>query len=159
EALVHSLELQANDRATAALLTSDLDQIKSLTADNPGQQAAEEGLAALVDAAPRSRELLGQIRNALLGMRQEEERLERERFERVQSETRTARAALATGYALALAILALTGVSVFRKMVRRLRSEQELSTTQKQFRLLFDSIPIPVWVYDLETLSIVDVNL
>src|SRR5439155_1826349 len=48
--------------------------------------------------------------------------------------------------------------SIFREIEKRQKSEERLSRAQEQYRLLFDSNPIPVWVYDLETLSIVDVN-
>jgi PAS domain S-box-containing protein len=91
-------------------------------------------------------------------MRQEEERLLRERLQTVQFESRMARLVLGIVYAVALAAVALTGVSVLREMERRARTEEQLQAAQKQFRLLFDSNPIPVWVYDLETLAMVDVN-
>jgi PAS domain S-box-containing protein len=91
-------------------------------------------------------------------MRQEEERLLRERLQTVHFESRMARLVLGMVYAVALAAVALTGVSVLREMERRARIEEQLQAAQKQFRLLFDSNPIPVWVYDLETLAIVDVN-
>jgi PAS domain S-box-containing protein len=182
-ALATSLELDAKQRPegnaksqfnsqTAENLESNLSAIKSLTADNPGQQTAVERLANLVHArntlwlsAPtaaetpaKSTELLDQIRLVLLDMRQEEERLEGERLLTVQSESRTARAILGTGFALALAILAFTGLSVLRETARRARTEEQLRNAQERFRLLFDSNPIPTWVFDMETLAIVAVN-
>ena len=38
------------------------------------------------------------------------------------------------------------------------RAEQALRLSEEQNRLLFESNPHPVWVYDLETLAIIDVN-
>jgi PAS domain S-box-containing protein len=181
--LATSLELDAKQGAegnanpqlnsqTAKKLEANLLAIKTLTADNPGQQAAVEQLANLVHARTalwlsaatspetpaKSIELLDQIRLVLLAMRQEEERLEEERLRTVQSESRTARVILGTGFAFALAILAFTGLSVLSETARRTRTEEQLRNAQERFRLLFDSNPIPTWVFDMETLVIVAVN-
>ena len=179
--LATSLELDAKQGAegnanlnsqTAEKLEANLSAIKTLTADNPRQQAAVEQLANLVHArtalwlsAPtspetpaKSIELLDQIRLVLLAMRQEEERLEGERMRTVQSESRAARLILGTGFAFALAILAFTGLSVLSETARRTRTEEQLRNAQERFRLLFDSNPIPTWVFDMETLVIVAVN-
>jgi PAS domain S-box-containing protein len=165
--------LQQNPK-TIERLEAHLSEIKSLTADNPKQQKALERLAALVrtqsalqpggeappapDPVGKSRELLDEIRLVLLAMRQEEERLETGRLQAVESEKLTARAALAAGYILTIFVLVLAGLSILREMDQRARSEEQSFAAQKKFRLLFDSNPIPVWVYDLETLSVVDVN-
>jgi PAS domain S-box-containing protein len=157
---------------TAEKLEANLSAIKTLTADNPRQQAAVEQLANLVHAraalwlsAPtspetpaKSMELLDQIRLVLLAMRQEEERLEGERLRTVQSQSQTARVILGTGFAFALALLAFTGLSVLSETARRTRTEERLRNAQERFRLLFDSNPIPTWVFDMETLVIVAVN-
>jgi CHASE3 domain sensor protein len=110
---------------TVEKLGANLSAIKTLTADNPKQQSAVEQLANLVHAgtalgqsapkspetAAKSKELLDQIRLILLGMRQEVEGLEGQRLRTIQSESRTARVILGTGFALALAVLAFTGLS------------------------------------------------
>ncbi len=49
-------------------------------------------------------------------------------------------------------------VLVFRDITDRKRAEESLRVSQQQYRLLFESNPHPTWVYDLETLAIVDVN-
>jgi PAS domain S-box-containing protein len=163
-----------HDFQTIAKLEADLSDVRALTADNPRQQRAIEQLTSLVrntsalqksgelplktETVAQSRELLDQIRIVLLEMRQEEQRLERERLQTVQFESRLARIVLGIVSTVALVAIALTGVSVLREMERRTRTEEQLQAAQKQFRLLFDSNPIPVWVYDLETLAIVDVN-
>jgi len=181
--LAASLELDAKQGAegnanpqlnsqTAERLEANLSAIKTLTADNPRQQAAVEQLARLVhvrtalwlsaptspETATKSLELLDQIRLVLLAMRQEEERLEGERLRTVQSESQTARVISGAGFAFALAILAFTGMSVPSEMARRKRTEEQLRNAQERFRLLFDSNPIPTWVFDMETLVIVAVN-
>ena len=157
---------------TAEKLEASLAAIKTLTGDNPRQQVAVEQLANLEhartalwlsaptspEATAKNEELLDQFRLVLFGMRQEEERLEGERLRTVQSESRTARAILGAGFALALAILVVTGMSVLSETVRRTRTEEDLRNAQERFRLLFDSNPLPTWVFDMETLAIVAVN-
>jgi PAS domain-containing protein len=160
------------DAKTLARLEASLSEIKSLTADR--QQKALQPLSGLVRArsavqpggqlpaspgtAVQTKEPLEEIRGVLLGMRQEEERLEGERLRTVGSRTRTARTVLGAGYILTLVMLTPAGLFVLREMERRTRTEEQLGAAQKKFRLLFDSNPIPVWVFDLETLSTVDVN-
>src|SRR6267143_625608 len=50
------------------------------------------------------------------------------------------------------------GVVVFHDMTERKRAEQALRQSEQRYHLLFDSNPHPVWVYDLQTLVILDVN-
>jgi PAS domain S-box-containing protein len=160
----------------ASELQSHIAQIKALTADNPKQQASQARLAELVNARislaatlgsqsdgvgaleDKRRQLMTQIRNLFLEMRSEEEHLLRERLQRATGRARQMQAILTFGYALSLLLFAVTVYSIFREIEKRQHTEERLLHAQEQYRLLFDSNPIPVWVFDTETLSILDVN-
>jgi PAS domain S-box-containing protein len=49
-------------------------------------------------------------------------------------------------------------VANVRDVTARKSSEEALRTSDGQYRLLFEAIPHPVWVHDLETLRFLDVN-
>ncbi len=91
-------------------------------------------------------------------MRSEEEKLLVQRSQEAAAGNRQMKAILDLGYAFSLLLFGLTVYAVFREIEKRQESEDSLRRAQEQYRLLFDSNPIPVWVYDLETLDILDVN-
>jgi PAS domain S-box-containing protein len=47
---------------------------------------------------------------------------------------------------------------IFRDMSERRRAEQTQQESERRYRVLFDSNPHPMWVYDLESLSFLAVN-
>jgi PAS domain S-box-containing protein len=163
-------------RRAASELQSRIAQIKTLTADNPKQQAAQARLAELANARislvsnlgtqsgaatileENRRQLMTQIRNVFLEMRTEEERLLRARLQRATGRARQMQAILGFGYTLSMLLFAVTVYSIYREIEKRKRTEERLLHAQEQYRQLFDSNPIPVWVFDTETLSILDVN-
>jgi len=163
-------------RRLAGAIESDVDEIKTLTADNPKQQSAQARLADLLRARLASikqpetppiaeenpektrNELMSQIRSVFLEMRAEEEKLLGERLQEAASGNRQMKAILGLGYAFSLLFFALSVYSIFAEIEKGTQSEESLRRAEKQYRLLFDSNPIPVWVYDLETLAILDVN-
>jgi PAS domain S-box-containing protein len=161
----------------ASSIESQLKDVRTATADNPVQQAVAAQLEVLLNertallkkaeehAGSRialgedlNREAITRIRAALLSMRAEEERLLGQRLQRAESGTRQMKFIVALGYGFSLLLFALTVYTVFREIEKRKRSEERMRHAQEQYRLLFDSNPIPVWVYDAATLSILDAN-
>ena len=49
-------------------------------------------------------------------------------------------------------------LGVASDITERKRTEERLRETEERYRLLFDSNPLPMWVYDLETLGFLAVN-
>lgn len=49
-------------------------------------------------------------------------------------------------------------VSIIQDLTDRERVQSALHESQNRFRFFFQSIPLPLWVFDLETLRILDVN-
>jgi PAS domain S-box-containing protein len=50
------------------------------------------------------------------------------------------------------------GVVVLHDITKQKRAEEALRQSEERYRMLFDSNPHPVWVYDLQSLAILDVN-
>jgi two-component system, cell cycle sensor histidine kinase and response regulator CckA len=53
----------------------------------------------------------------------------------------------------------LGAVLVFRDVTERRSAQQQLENSERRYRLLFESNPQPMWVYDRETLEFLAVNL
>lgn len=48
--------------------------------------------------------------------------------------------------------------TIIRDLTHIKRAEDTLRATEQRYRLFFESVPLPVFVYDLETLRVLDVN-
>jgi len=175
-ALTHQDAYLQSRQKLSVEINSDLAELRSLTADNPNQQSALASLAEPVAARlALTRELAAQrfgsdsfesprmalstqIRSILSDMRVEEERLLAKRLQEVESGSRQMKLFLGVGYGFFLVLFTVTMYSIFSEIEKRRRSEEGQRRAQEQYRLLFDSNPIPAWVYDLSTLGILDVN-
>lgn len=49
-------------------------------------------------------------------------------------------------------------VDNFRDVTARVEAHRELTDSEEKYHILFDYSPLPKWIYDLETLRILDVN-
>ncbi|MDT3734834.1 MAG: PAS domain S-box protein [Denitratisoma sp.] len=49
-------------------------------------------------------------------------------------------------------------MSVVRDISERKRAEAELKQSEKRYRFLFESSPLPMWVFDVDTLAFIEVN-
>ncbi len=49
-------------------------------------------------------------------------------------------------------------VAIIQDLTDYLRTQDALQATERRFRLFFDSVPLPVWAFDMETLRILDAN-
>jgi len=159
-------------------LRDDLAKVRLLTSDNPKQQRAMDQIEAIIagtttnqkhtmqGSTPRN-PMVGDasvgdtsdgIDTLLQGMRQEEQGLLAHRLESARIGSRRMKALLGVGGALAIVLLFVAGVVVESEMRKRSRTEAELRTAEERYHRLFDSNPIPAWVYDLQSLAILDIN-
>lgn len=94
---------------------------------------------------------------------------ENRRDERREAANRSSRVILITGIVLTLLLGGLVAtftrrqfLNVSRTYAEALRVAREqteaLKTSEERYRLLFESNPQPMWVYDIETLGFLDVN-
>ena len=166
-----------------ATLNGRLAGLRALTADNPAQQRRLDSLDALVATrlerfqwtvetrrtggpaaagraviGGRGKELMQQVRGLVRQMEDEEERLLAERSATLQGKARLARLAAWAGALVALALAGVASVLVGREMPRRARAEAGLRESEERYRLLFESTPLPAWVFDLNSLRFLEVN-
>jgi PAS domain S-box-containing protein len=154
----------------------DLTDLRHLTSDNPSQQRALDRLDILVSQAwsvvqdksstgrqaetpeGRKRELIDHIRSSILEMQKEEQSLLARRLQSTAESARRMKRILIAGNLAALALLVLAGTIVQGEIGKRERGERDLRTAEERYHVLFDSNPLSAWVYDLQSLAIVDVN-
>jgi PAS domain S-box-containing protein len=155
-------------------LLEDLDSLRRLTADNSKQQEALDQVEALVRvrsaqfqqssrgnlSTPNSsvEEALDQITGILQGMKQVEQVLLAHRLASASIASWRMKAILGAGGTLAIALIFVAGVVVQSEIRKRSHTEIELRSAEERYHLLFDSNPIPAWVYDTQSLAILDIN-
>lgn len=161
----------------------DAEKLRQLTADNPSQGRTLDlldpliatRLAEMADAiavrkqdgllrgaaavqANSAKLHMDEIRSQLALMKQREQQLLADRNDAAASSSRKTKAVILFGYVLASTFLLAAGIIIQGEMAKRKLAEDKLRQSQERYRLLFHSNPHPVWVYDVITLAILDVN-
>lgn len=150
--------------------------LRGLTSDNARQQANLDRVDALVAAqkAYLDTKLRGPTQQtgpgdifaqgmpqllALTGeMIAQERQLLASRKQLAQKTASRTRAVIVFGSLLAMLLFSAAAVAVLGEMRRRSHAEELLQAAMARYQILFDANPLPVWVYDIETLKFLDVN-
>jgi PAS domain S-box-containing protein len=156
--------------ASLTRLQEDLSELRRLTSDNPQQQRALDQLQSVVDSklsVPQpggeqdsggTSETQSQVRVLLHEMREHEQMLLAHRLQSARLSSRMMKVVLGSGGTLAVILLLFAGLEVGSEIRKRTRTEVELRRAEEHYHLLFDSNPLPAWVYDAQSLAILDVN-
>jgi PAS domain S-box-containing protein len=164
-------------------LRAHLDQLKSLTSDNPYQQRRlamlEGAVAEKLDSLQQKIDLrkqkgfeaaqqrvvtgigtrqMNRLRVIISEMKQEEEDLLKRRTLDFQSSTRKTTLTFSCVIFLEFLLLGLVYYVLLRDTTARRRAEQLLRESEERHRKLFDNNPHPTWVFDRETLRFLAVN-
>jgi PAS domain S-box-containing protein len=164
-------------------LRAHLDQLKSLTSDNPYQQrrlaVLEGAVAEKLDSLQQKIDLrkqkgfeaaqqrvatgigakqMNRVRAIISEMKQEEEDLLKRRTLDFQSSTRKTTLTFLCVIFLEFLLLGLVYYVFLRDIRARRRAEQLLQESEERHRKLFDNNPHPTWVFDRETLRFLAVN-
>jgi PAS domain S-box-containing protein len=140
-------------RADMDQLGVKIQELRSLTSDNPRQQQTVDSMQAVLQDLPEIRgsranhQLAFTEIRALIGrMQAEESRLLNERSQAVEADSHRTRFAVVVGNLMALIFISVALVSARREMATRRRAEDALRTAEGTFRGLLESAPDAVVV-------------
>jgi len=154
----------------------DISSLKELTADNAVQQQALSRLQSLVDAqrellagqtgsgeteasrATASAQALGQIRDQIQSMKGTEQSLLKVRLAAAARGSAQTKLVIVSGYAVALVLLVVAGMGILSEFAKRTGIAQRLQSAEERYHVLFDSNPLPLWVFNAKSLEILNVN-
>ncbi|HEX5426497.1 MAG TPA: PAS domain S-box protein [Candidatus Acidoferrales bacterium] len=151
-------------------LQKDMSELRRLTSDNPKQQQALDQLKTIIDSgalgpalgveqhSSETSKARTQATVLFQGMRKEEQALLGHRLESAKLSSRSMRAVLSAGGSLTVILVLVAGFVVERENRKTSQTEAELRGAEERYHLLFDSNPLPAWVYDVQSLAILDVN-
>jgi PAS domain S-box-containing protein len=164
-------------------LRAHLDQLKSLTSDNPYQlrrlAMLEGAVAERLDSLQQKIDLrkqkgfeaaqqrvatgigtkqMNRVRAIISEAKQEEEDLLKRRTLDFQSKTRKTTLTFLCAIFPGFLLLGLVYYVLLRDITARRRAEQLLRESEERHRKLFDNNPHPTWVFDRETLRFLAVN-
>ncbi|HXW13354.1 MAG TPA: CHASE3 domain-containing protein, partial [Terriglobia bacterium] len=174
-AIVRDKQYRDGYYASVAQAQRQFDRLRSLTADNPHQQARMDRLDDQIENAfsifhlvmnqsqgekfsaanaaqlqVREEQCLDEIRREFQGMEQEEHRLLDQRNAESAATARRTIGIVVLGSVLAMAILILASVILRRDVRRRVRAERALSSSEQRYRLLFAHNLAAVFLTSLE---------
>jgi PAS domain S-box-containing protein len=169
-------------REALANVRHDVEEVRSLTTDNPAQQTRLRELEPLIAAhladlqhaidvhqsssqaatvemqASAKKQATAQIRQIIAQMTAEEGDLLAARTAAADASSRRMKIIIVLGYAMTFAFLFAAGLIVHREVESRKVAERVARVSEQRYHLLFDSDPHPVWVYDVRNYAILDVN-
>jgi PAS domain S-box-containing protein len=174
-AIVRDEQYRTGYFASMAQAQRQFDHLRSLTADNPRQQARLENLdpemenafsifhvvmnlpqgekSTAADAAQfqvREEKSMDEIRRDIQAMEEEEHRLLGQRNAESAATARRTILIVVLGSVLAVGILMLASVILRRDIARRLKAERALSSSEQRYRLLFQNNLAAVFVTSME---------
>src|SRR5579875_261057 len=160
-----------------------LAKIRSATSGNPATQSELNRLKPLIDGkfaelqntiearrvghtrqalaeveTDSGKKTMDQIRQIVSRMAAQEDRLLAVRKLDAEASSRKMKMVIIFGYALAFALVMAAVALIQQEVKSRREAEQAVRQSEHRYQLLFDSNPQPIWVYDIRTYEILDVN-
>jgi PAS domain S-box-containing protein len=169
-AIVRDEQFRKSYYASVSQAQWQFDHVRSLTADNPRQQARldeldpqienafsifhlimnqpQDGEFAAADAAAlqvREEQCLDEIRRGIQAMEEDEHRLLEQRNAESAATARSTISIVAFGNLLALAILIMASAILHYDIAQRLKAERALSSSEQRYRTLFENAPVGMY--------------
>jgi PAS domain S-box-containing protein len=154
----------------------DTSKLQELTSDNAVQQRALGRLQPLLDThlelfarqigpgatemsrVTESERLLQQITDQIQSMKSTEESLLKVRLAAAAQGSAATKVIIVSGYAVALVLLVVAGMAILNEFAKRTEFELKLRSAEERYHILFDSNPLPLWVFNVKNLEILNVN-
>lgn len=164
-------------------IPKSLENLRQLTQENPEQQARIHQLDSLLQTklkeleqtiqlrrqqniatalkvvqTDRGQQLMEQIRQLLQAIRTDENDRLQQRSQQAETTARWVALTTISCGLLTFLLISIASVLLYRDQSKRQQAEKALGESEAQYRLLFDSNPHPMWVYDSDSLKFLAVN-